>query len=157
MAVGIAGCAGEDGTDTGTGTDGSGTDGMGTDTDGEMSAEGTALTLDNVGASAWEVTDDESGEVAPTGEENPTLTLSVGTRYVVENAGWSSHPLAFRAADDSPLLSQSADGSFEADGDVNWVDDDEQVAFTVTEGLAAELDYYICTVHGSMQGGVETA
>jgi len=48
------------------------------------------VSIDNVGASAWEVTDVEGDEnVAPTGEENPTLTLQVGTRYTFENGGWS--------------------------------------------------------------------
>jgi len=115
-----------------------------------------ALVIDNVGVSAWEVVEDESGEVAPTGEENPTMTFAVGTRYVIENRGYSVHPFALRGADDSPLLSQDADGAYEDDGDVDWVDNEETLAFTVTDALAADLDYYICTVHSSMRGDVET-
>jgi plastocyanin len=115
------------------------------------------VSLNNVGTSAWEVTEVTGDEdVAPTGEENPTLTLQVGTRYLFENGGWSSHPLAFRDANGDPLLTQSGTGSFEDDADVNWVDDDQTVAFTLTESLASELDDYICTVHSSMNGSVAT-
>ena len=115
------------------------------------------VSMDNVGTSAWEVTDVTGDEnVATTGEENPTLTLQVGTRYLFENGGWSSHPLAFRDANDDPLLTQSGTGSFEDDTDVNWVDDDQTVAFTLTESLASELDDYVCTIHSSMNGSVAT-
>jgi len=175
LAGAIAGCSsGGDETDTeadgDTDTEMSGTDtesgmgetdsgmsetdsGMG-ETDSEM-GETVELTLSNVGVSAWEVTAGADA-VSATGE-NPTLSFDVGTRYVVQNDGWSTHPLAFRTADDSPLLSQSADGSYEGDGAVNWVDDENSVEFTVTEELATDLDYYICTIHSSMEGSVETA
>jgi len=113
------------------------------------------LVIDNVGASAWEVVQDEAGSVARTGEENPTMTFEVGRRYAVDNRGWSSHPFALRASDDTPLLSQSANGEFEGDADVGWTDDGDSFAFTVTDSLAAELDYYICTVHASMRGSAE--
>jgi len=128
--------------------------GMGTTTDSGMGST-AELTMSNVGASAWEVT--AGADAVSAMGENPTLTLSAGTRYVVQNDGWSAHPLAFRAADDSPLLSQSADGSYESDDAVNWVDNETSVEFTVTEELAADLDYYICTVHSAMRGSVETA
>lgn len=116
-----------------------------------------SLVINNVGASAWEVVSDESGSVAPTGTENPTMTFEVGARYEVENRGRQFHPFALRAADDSPLLTQQGEGGFEDDPAVDWVDDGELLAFTVTEDLAAALDYYICTVHASMGGDVETA
>ena len=130
-----------------------------TPTDGEMSAEisGAQLAIDNVGVSAWEVTQDGTGSVAETGAENPTMTFEVGQRYAVENRGWSTHPFALRASDDTPLLSQSADGEFEGDADVDWVDNGETLSFTVTEDLAANLNYYICTIHSSMRGDVEAA
>ena len=116
-----------------------------------------SLTLDNVGFRAWEIAATSDAEVGPTGEENPTLTLSAGTRYEIDNQGWSSHPLAFRAEDDTPLLSQSAPGQYEDDPDVDWVDGDETLAFTVTEELAAEFGYYVCTVHSTMRGDLRTA
>lgn len=144
----------------------SGTSGVETDTptDAETatltettpSTDPVAVVINNVGFQAWEVTEDESGSVASTSENNPTLNVEVGQRYVVENRGWSAHPFAIRAADDTPLLSQSADGRFEADDAVNWTDDGETFAFTYTEDVAAAADYYICTVHSRMRGSIET-
>ena len=164
LMTGLAGCSdGPEGGDTGDEDDTETDDGSGmdedTETDGdvESSTSGATLAIDNVGSSAWEVVEDETGSVAPTGEENPTMTFEVGQRYAVENGGWSGHPFALRAADDTPLLSQSADGEFEGNADVNWVDNDETLSFTVTEDLAANLNYYICTIHSSMRGDVEAA
>ena len=114
------------------------------------------VTLDNVGASAWEVTDLQGGDVAPTGVDNPTLTFTEGVRYRIVNDGWSAHPLEFRSSDGEVLLSQSSEGSFEGDSETDWVDEETEVAFTVTGELADELDSYICTVHSSMVGSVET-
>ncbi len=163
LAVGLAGCGSNDGGDGGDGEDGG--DGgddptaTATPTDGSGGSDGeeaVSLTIDNVGVSAWEVTGDSSGSVAPTGEENPTMTFEVGTRYEVTNNGGGSHPFALRTSDDEPLLSQSTDGSYEGDSDVNWVDDGGELVFTVTEELASELGYYICTIHSSMRGDVAT-
>ena len=118
--------------------------------------ETVALTIDNVDLSAWEVTEDESGQVAEIGTENPTMTFETGVRYTVENNGWSFHPFALRASDDTALLSQDGEGRYENDRDVNWVDDGSSFAFTVTEALAADMAYYICTVHSSMRGDVRS-
>jgi len=115
------------------------------------------VAMDNVGASAWEVTEVQGGDdLAPTGEENPTLSLQVGTRYTFENGGWSFHPLAFRDENDNALLTQDGTGRFEDDPAVDWTDDGDILAFTLTDGLAAELDDYICTVHSLMNGDIET-
>jgi len=113
------------------------------------------VTLDNQGASAW-LLDSAGEDVGETGEPNPALTLTVGTRYRFENLGWSSHPLAFRDDGDSALLTQSSynTGSFENDSAVDWADSGEELAFTVTESLAAEFDDYVCTVHPSMEGNL---
>jgi plastocyanin len=164
LMTGLAGCSdGPEGGDTGDEDDTETDDGSGmdedTETDGdvESSTSGATLAIDNVGTHAWEVVEDETGSVAPTGEENPTMTFEVGQRYTVENRGWSTHPFALRAADDTPLLSQSADGEFEGDADVDWVDNEETLSFTVTEDLAANLNYYTCTIHSSMRGDVEAA
>jgi hypothetical protein len=131
-----------------------------TATDGSTAEiSGARLTINNVGFSAWEVVEDETGSVAPTGEENPTMTFEIGQRYAVTNDGWSTHPFALRAADDTPLLSQdpNTDGEFDGDADVAWVDEQTEFSFTFTEALAAEVDYYICTVHSPMRGSVEPA
>ena len=121
-----------------------------------VAASHVGFTLDNVGASAWEVTDADVDSIAEQGVDNPTLTLQVGQRYVVENLGDPGHPLAFLNDDGNTLLSQSTDGTFEDDPDVDWEDTNGEVAFTVTEDLAAELDSYVCTVHPSMVGSVQT-
>lgn len=146
----------------------------------EQHTDTVTVSLDNVGSSAWEVTAvDDDDDVAPLNTENPTLQLQVGTRYIFENGGWNFHPLAFRDADDESLLSQDDDDggnggggddgpyysgapsatplsshSFADDPDVDWRDDGDEVAFTLTEELAAELDSYICTVHSSMVGDI---
>jgi len=157
LAVGLAGCGSNDGGDGEDGGDGDDPTATATPTDGGGGGEeAVSLTINNVGVSAWEVAEDSSGSVAPTGEENATMTFQTGTRYEVTNDGWSSHPFALRASDDSPLLSQSADGSYEGDSEVNWADNETELAFTVTEELASELDYYICTIHSSMRGDVTT-
>lgn len=150
---------------TTTSTD-SGTSGVETDTPTDTetatptettpSADSVAVVINNVGFQAWEVIEDESGSVASTNENNPTLSLEVGQRYAVENRGWSAHPFAIRAADDTPLLSQSVDGRLEADDAVNWTDDGETFALTYTEDVAAAADYYICTVYSGMRGSIET-
>lgn len=127
------------------------------DTATTAASNATSLVINNAGVQAWQLTEDESGSVAPLDENNPTFSLEVGQRYTVENRGWNLHPFAFREADDSPLLSQSADGRLEEDDAVNWTDDGETFAFTVTAELAAAVDYYICTVHPSMRGAVETS
>jgi plastocyanin len=158
LAVGLAGCGSNDGGDGEDGGDGDDPTATATPTDegGGSGEEAVSLTINNVGVSAWEVAEDSSGSVAPTGEENATMTFQTGTRYEVTNDGWSSHPFALRASDDSPLLSQSADGSYEGDSEVNWADNETELAFTVTEELASELDHYICTIHSSMRGDVTT-
>lgn len=118
------------------------------------SNEAVTVTLDNEGASAWLIQSADE-DVGPTGVSNPTLSLTVGTRYRFENLGWSGHPLAFRDAADAPLLTQDGQGSFEDDAAVDWVDNGDDLAFTVTEALADELDNYVCTVHPAMEGTVE--
>jgi len=128
-----------------------------TATDDSDTAVDTTLTLDNVGTSVWEVTDiNGENATAPIGEENPTIDVERGGRYRIENNGWSAHPLAFEAADGTVLLSQDGEGSYEADESVDWVDDNETVEFTLTESLANELTTYVCTVHGSMEGSIES-
>ena len=122
--------------------------------DAGQDAPEVSVSIDNVGVSAWEVTDADAG-VAPLNRENPTLRLRVGTRYTVENGGWSSHPLAVRDADGNPLLTQSDGGAFADDPAVGWTDDGATVAFTVTEDLAAAAANYVCTVHPSMEGAIE--
>lgn len=115
-----------------------------------------SATLNNVGLSAWEVTEASDDEFAETGVENPELTLRVGSRYTIQNDGWRSHPLEFQDSDGDPLLSQDEQGSYEGDSETDWVDNDDSVSFTVTSELADELSSYICTIHSSMEGTIRT-
>ncbi|WP_436903479.1 DUF7282 domain-containing protein [Halovenus halobia] len=115
-----------------------------------------SVRLNNIATNAWEVTEASDDEFAETGVGNPELTFRVGSRYTIQNNGWSAHPLEFRDSDGDPLLSQSAQGSYEGDSETNWVDNETSVSFTVTSELAAELSSYICTVHSSMEGTIRT-
>ncbi len=119
--------------------------------------ENTTLTLDNVGSSSWELTEiTGDGVTAPTGEENPTIKLQKGRRYRVKNNGWDAHPLALRDDDGTELLTQDGSGTFEAEDNVEWVDEDDAIEFTLTESLAEELSTYVCTIHSSMEGTIGT-
>ncbi|WP_185911686.1 GLUG motif-containing protein [Halonotius roseus] len=124
-------------------------------TDGEIEGDIT-ITLNNVGVSAWEVTSiDGDDDVASTIEDNPTLTLKPGERYVIENDGRDGHPLEFRDETGGPLLSQSNSGEFEDDSEVEWVNEDDELAFTLTEELADAINSYICTIHHQMEGDIQ--
>jgi plastocyanin len=115
------------------------------------------INIDNVGASAYEVrTVTGTGIDVPTGVENPTLTVTeTGTRVRFENGGYPNHPLEFRDESGTVLLSQSTTGSFNDDSAVNWVDDGDTIAFTITNDLASSLAEYRCTVHvNAMVGNV---
>lgn len=107
------------------------------------------ISIDNVGASAYEVSNvTGKGIDVPTGVENPTLTVTeTGTRVRFENGGYPNHPLKFQDESGTVLLSQSTTGSFNDDSAVNWVDDGDTIAFTITSDLASSLAEYRCTVH----------
>lgn len=123
--------------------------------------EVVTIGLDNVGASAWVITGVEGAEdVAETGVNNATITLTPGVRYSfdVTEVNSSVHPLDFRDADGNFLLAQgSAEGSFEADEAVAFEASEDAVSFTFTEELADAVATYHCTVHRSMVGDVAVA
>ncbi|WP_022835984.1 fasciclin domain-containing protein [Salisaeta longa] len=123
-----------------------------------QSAVDVTVTLDNVGASAWEVTSVDGATGVSSGGENPTLTLTVGTRYRFVNNGGGAHPLGFQNSAAEYLLSQAdgQTGSLEGDPDINYQEDGEGVTFTYTQALADAVATYRCTVHGSMEGSVNT-
>ncbi len=117
------------------------------------------VTINNVGTSAWEVTSVSGASgVAQIGTENPTLTLTVDTRYRIVNNGGSTHPFGTRNASDEYLLRQESNqtGSLEDDMGINYQEDDEGVTFTYTQSLADAVATYQCTAHSSMNGTVET-
>ncbi len=124
----------------------------------ETSDEIVNVTLQNVGASAWKVTAADA-EVAVEAD-NPTLTLTVGTRYHFDlsNVNSEVHPFEFRGEDDARLLTQGGSpGTFEEDEAVMFEATDDGITFTVTPELAAALVVYRCTVHAGMTGPVVTA
>jgi hypothetical protein len=113
------------------------------------------ITLNNVGSSAWEVTSVNGTYIsADTTVENPVISLSnIGTRYIFYNDGYSAHPLEFLDSNGDVLLSQSGTGTFESDPDVNWVDNDTSVEFTLTTELSDQITDYRCTIHTSAMAG----
>ena len=120
------------------------------------SSEQSTFTMNNVGASAWEVSSTNEEYVETSGGDNPTITLETGVRYTISNEGWNIHPLAFRDESGSIILSQSSEEEFENDDDVNWIDSGDTLSFTLTDELANRINSYICTVHSSMVGQIET-
>lgn len=116
------------------------------------------ITVDNVGSSAWEVTDVQGDNNAATqGENNTTITLRENMRYRFINNGGSAHPFGVQDSNSDYLLAQgSRSGSFEDDPEVDFSSDNDGVFFTVTPALAAELATYNCQIHSSMEGSVST-
>jgi plastocyanin len=119
-------------------------------------AADVTITINNVGSSEWEVTSVEGASGVAGSGNNPTLTLTVGTRYRFVNNGGGAHPLGFQNASDEYLLNQDGSGSLEDDADINYQEDNEGVTFTYTQALADAVDAYRCTVHASMEGSVQT-
>jgi hypothetical protein len=114
------------------------------------------LVLTNFGSSAWTVAN-QTSNIGTIKGTNPTLTLTEGTSYLIENRGHNTHPLAFRAENGTVLLSQDGAGEFEDSEQLNWVDDGNFVELTVTEEFADRVSEYYCTVHSSMVGDVQVS
>ena len=117
----------------------------------------STITINNVGTSAWKVTaiDGDAARV-PLNENNPQIGLEVDKRYLIVNNGWSAHPFELRDTGGEVLLSQDqgTTGSFEDNAAVEWVNNGDELVFTLTEALAEEIASYICAVHNSMQGAI---
>lgn len=113
------------------------------------------ITIDNVGSTAYVLTDTEGASVAEVGVENAAWTLQVGQRYrVVNNGELRFHPLELRS-DTGVLLAQGdLEGTLEGDAEINFVSDDEGVTFTLTPELAELLTTYRCTYHSAMTGPI---
>jgi len=113
------------------------------------------MTVGNNGASSYFVSNITGNEnVTPLNEANSSWTLTEGTRYKLTILGASSHPFELRNSNGDALLSQSNEGSFEADTAVDFQTDGQQFDFTVTPELATELNKYFCTIHSGMNGMV---
>ena len=128
---------------------------------GDPSSADVTITVDNIGADAYEVTDVSGASgVAQTGTNNPTFELTVGTRYRIDNnGGVGSHPFALENSSDEYLLRQEdgETGSLEGNEGINYVEDDEGITFTYTQDLADAVNNYRCTFHSAMEGSVETS
>ncbi len=119
------------------------------------------ITLGNAGASAYTIANIEGADMADVvsgdPDENPTLNLTEGVRYIFIVNNMGPHPLDFRNAENEILLSfNDAEGSFEGDSAVDFQkDSDNSLSFTLTSELAAVISEYACTVHaGSMRGTI---
>ena len=90
------------------------------------------------------------------GDTDPTLDLTEGERYRFDLSDVDSgfHPFALRDEDGDDLIEQNGDGTFQDDPNVNLVEGDDEVTFTLTEDLAAEIATYNCTAHPSMEGTI---
>jgi hypothetical protein len=135
----------------------------GCDSSGSANDDGgvdVTITVNNIGAEAYEVTNVQGATgVAQTGTNNPTLTLTVGTRYRVDNnGGIDAHPFGLQNANDDYLLRQESGetGSLENNDAINYQEDDEGVTFTYTSELANAVNNYRCTFHPAMEGAVQS-
>jgi len=117
---------------------------------------GTTIEINNVGASAWEVTSIDGNDAsASLNTENTEITLESGARYTFVNNGGDAHPLELRTSGNDLLLAQgSATGSYESDSNVNFEVNGNEVSFTLTQSLASELAAYYCGIHSSMNGSI---
>ncbi|MCB2155167.1 hypothetical protein KQI84_09790 [bacterium] len=102
------------------------------------------------------------------GNPNPDIVLVEGQRYTFTNSAAGAHPFALiakgsTAAGDTVLLAQGSNsGSMEADVDVQWEDNGNDVTFTVSasliaalEGTASQSPGYRCEIHtGAMRGTI---
>jgi plastocyanin len=132
-------------------------DGSGMESSDPDGPSGTVtVTLNNVGSSAWTVTDMQGASGVASDGENPTLTLTVGTRYRFVNNGGSRHPIGLQDSSGTYLLAQDRDGSREEDPEISYAEDDAGITFTYTASLASEVATYRCTIHAAMNGAIAT-
>ncbi len=120
------------------------------------STDTTSLTFGNVGASDYIITASSHESVAAVNAADPTLHLSVGQRYTFKVTDFNGHPFELNDNVGNLLLGMgSGVGSFEADADVNFSDDNAgTIAFTLTQALADQLSAYRCKFHATMTGGI---
>jgi len=119
-----------------------------------------SLTLDNSGAQAYFVSEQNGGSVTTLNDDNSSWSLEIGQRYEITVVNSSPHPLMLRnAAGDVLLGMQNADGTFSDDASVNFVTNqaDGIFNFTVTPSLASALNDYACQVHTNSMVGQVTA
>jgi subtilisin family serine protease len=103
-----------------------------------LDANVTTLVFDTVDG-AW-VRTDATDSTAASNVSNPTLSLRPGRRYAIRNDA----PAAFeiRTATGEVLVSQAATGALESDAAIEWVEDGDLIAFTVTDRFAEAAANY---------------
>lgn len=127
--------------------------------DPESNQTATSITFDNMGSTAYVVLGiDGEGATADLDEENTEIALRIGDRFRFDNVGGASnHPLDFRNSARDKLLGQSnGDGTFDDDAEVDVQSEGNIISFTLTSGLAAELNGYVCSFHPGMNGTITT-
>lgn len=116
-----------------------------------------SFTLDNEASIAYFVSEINGNEnVSPISENNSTWSLSIGTRYTINVVNAGNHPLELRNEANETLLAQSEtiEGSFENDADIDFSTSGTAISFTLTQNLANQLSSYFCSNHPNMTGGI---
>ncbi len=101
---------------------------------------------------------------------NPTLQFNKDWRYEIDNTVKSAHPFEFikqglAGTPDTVQLSQKdgVDGAYESNTSINWVEDGDNVRFTIAGGawstgmVAPQINGYRCAVHTQTMRGDITA
>lgn len=122
------------------------------------------ITMNNVGTTDYEFVSAEPQAYAAdvgAGSQDPDITLFLDWRYEIVNQASAGHPFEIIMAGASPaqdtvVLSQSANGTLEGDAGIDWFDDgDTTIRFTATTSLSGASDAYRCATHTTeMRGGI---
>lgn len=116
------------------------------------------VSLDNNGTDSWDVVAFNGAGSAERTDQNPSLTLRVGTRYRFSNfAGSIPHPISIQSENGDRLLSERNVGTFQDDSQVNVQNEDGYIEFTLTQELSDSIGSYVCVNHSSMKGSISIA
>lgn len=116
------------------------------------------VSLDNNGTDSWDVVAFNGAGSGERTDENPSLTLRVGTRYRFSNfAGSTLHPISIRSKNGDRLLSESGVGTFQDNSRVNVQNEDGYIEFTLTQELSDSVSSYVCANHSSMKGSISVS
>ncbi len=109
-----------------------------------ISGDGADYTFTNALPSTWTVTGTD-----------PALTLVRGARYRFVNESTAGHPFEFLLSGGAVALSQTSAGAQEGIAAIGWVEDGNDIEFTVSSEFEMTVDAYQCEVHpATMQGTV---
>lgn len=89
------------------------------------------------------------------GDYNPELQLTMGKRYTITGLE-SENPFELRDVFGDPILSQEVSTSYEDSDKINWVDNGNEVSFTVTQQISEWVDgYQSYSERANMDGSIE--